>query len=365
MTPERSTQVLDHLASVTGQRDRDSADAALVAALGELLDADRVGLYRIVEEAGQRRWFTQAEWRAGDTGTTADLPGVPIDALTPLAERPIALAVLTSGEQLREPARPASWAEGMQARQPAQPARMAFPLGSPLGPDTALEIVLDDLPEPPAQALLEGVLRVYAHFVRLLGDNERDTLTGLLNRKTFDESFYRLAALTLAGVAEEGLLPGERRHGAVPQRHFLGVVDIDHFKSVNDRFGHLIGDEVLLLLSRLMRQSFRFDDLLFRFGGEEFVVLMRCGSDADASRALERLRRTVAAHDFPQVGRITISVGYTQVGTGDSPNIAFDRADKAVYWAKSHGRDQVCSHAVLVAEGHLAHEAKVGDVELF
>ena len=146
---------------------------------------------------------------------------------------------------------------------------------------------------------------------------------------------------------------------------WLGVIDIDHFKRVNDSFGHLIGDEVLLLLSRLMRASFRFHDRLYRFGGEEFVVLMRCHSDADAAHALERLRHHTEAYGFPQVGRITISIGFTQVVPSDTPSGAFERADKAVYHAKEHGRNRVVGHADLVSRGLLVEEAKTGDVELF
>jgi diguanylate cyclase (GGDEF)-like protein len=144
------------------------------------------------------------------------------------------------------------------------------------------------------------------------------------------------------------------------------VIDIDHFKRVNDGHGHLIGDEVLLLLSRLMRASFRFHDHLFRFGGEEFVVLMRCGTDADASGAFERLRANVERFAFPQVGRITVSVGFSALRPDDTPSAAFERADKAVYWAKQNGRNQVAFHADLVDRGLLA-EASLDnrDAELF
>jgi diguanylate cyclase (GGDEF)-like protein len=114
-----------------------------------------------------------------------------------------------------------------------------------------------------------------------------------------------------------------------------------------------------------MRGSFRFHDRLYRFGGEEFVVLMRCHSDLDAAHALERLRAHTEAYAFPQVGRITISVGFTMVTSGDTPNGAFERADKAVYHAKEHGRNQVIGHADLVAQGLLAGVAKTGEVELF
>jgi len=114
-----------------------------------------------------------------------------------------------------------------------------------------------------------------------------------------------------------------------------------------------------------MRSVFRFHDRLYRFGGEEFVVLMRCGDDADAGVAFERLRTSVMAYPFPQVGTITVSVGYTRLRDGDTPSSAFERADRAVYWAKSHGRNQVCNHAALVASGDVDEGAKVGDVELF
>jgi diguanylate cyclase (GGDEF)-like protein len=210
--------------------------------------------------------------------------------------------------------------------------------------------------------MVGSILRIYRNFQALLDYSERDTLTGLLNRKTFDESFLKATSesTALPVVTADG-----RRHEATNHRHWLGLIDIDHFKSVNDNYGHLIGDEVLLLLSRLMRSSFRFHDRLYRFGGEEFVVLMRCANEQDAALALERMRGNTASYPFPQVGQITISIGFTEVLPGDTPSGAFERADKAVYFAKAHGRNQVQSHAVLVARGDLEDESKIGDVELF
>jgi diguanylate cyclase (GGDEF)-like protein len=208
---------------------------------------------------------------------------------------------------------------------------------------------------------VSSILRIYRNFQGLLDYSERDTLTGLLNRKTFDESFLRVSAQH-QDQAGQHQRPDTRRltpSGAV----FLGVLDIDHFKLVNDTHGHLIGDEVLLLLSRLMRGSFRFHDHLFRFGGEEFVVLMRCASEDDALGAFERLRQNVEKYAFPQVG---VSVGVTELRNGDSPQDAFARADRAVYYAKQNGRNRVAHHAHLVAQGHLEEEAKDNsDAELF
>jgi diguanylate cyclase (GGDEF)-like protein len=212
--------------------------------------------------------------------------------------------------------------------------------------------------------MVGSILRIYRNFQALLDYSERDTLTGLLNRKTFDESFLK-ATSCQESQAVIALRDDGRRHESSLHRYWLGVIDIDHFKRVNDSYGHLIGDEVLLLLSRLMRSSFRFHDRLYRFGGEEFVVLMRCASEQDAALALERMRANTASYPFPQVGQITISIGFTDVKLGDTPSGAFERADKAVYFAKGHGRNQVHSHAELVAHGDLEDESKIGDVELF
>jgi len=216
-----------------------------------------------------------------------------------------------------------------------------------------------------AQRTISSILRIYRNFEALLDYSERDTLTGLLNRKTFDEAFLKM--VSQSGGPEAAAAAGDAAQRRAPaHRHWIGVIDIDHFKRVNDTYGHLIGDEVLLLLSRLMRSSFRFDDRLYRFGGEEFVVLMRCGAEADAAQAFERLRANTERYAFPQVGCITVSVGFTEVRPGDAPSAAFERADKAIYFAKEHGRNQVHNHAALVSSGDLEDDAaKVGGVELF
>jgi diguanylate cyclase (GGDEF)-like protein len=224
-----------------------------------------------------------------------------------------------------------------------------------------VEIVTAEPLSDDIKRLLTGVLRIYRNVQGLLDYSERDTLTGLLNRKSFDETFYKVSSVPAPPVTEQR---GDRRHG-VAATYWLGVVDIDHFKQVNDRFGHLIGDEVLLLLSRVMRSCFRFYDQVYRFGGEEFVVLLRCSGEDDAMAALGRFRTAVSGYVFPQVERITVSVGFTDVRQGDSPNAAVERADRAVYFAKNHGRDQVRCHAALVREGLLEDDKKAGDIDLF
>jgi diguanylate cyclase (GGDEF)-like protein len=145
--------------------------------------------------------------------------------------------------------------------------------------------------------------------------------------------------------------------------YWLAVVDIDHFKRVNDQYGHLIGDEVLLLVAQLMRRAFRHGDRIYRFGGEEFLVLLRCPNTDSARVAFERLRVQIGVHDFPQVGHLTVSIGYTAIHADDTPGLAIERADLALYKAKSEGRDRTIAHADLVLAR--TTDATRGELEFF
>lgn len=341
------SELVDHLAELTGFRDRDILDVTLVGALRDLLHPRVVTIYRCVGEAGHERWITRARLGENDAVATADPVWADVETLPPLDLYPERLQALKG--------------QAMVVTVPGRHSLSLFPVSTDRDVVGVMEIETLEPLSDESRRLVGSILRIYRNFQALLDYSERDTLTGLLNRKTFDESF-------LKATSEPGGVPlaaDGRRHCTASHRHWLGVIDIDHFKSVNDTYGHLIGDEVLLLLSRLMRSSFRFHDRLYRFGGEEFVVLMRCASEQDAALALERMRSNTTSYQFPQVGQITISIGFTEVKPGDTPSAAFERADKAVYFAKSHGRNQVQSHAELVARGHLEDESKIGDVELF
>jgi diguanylate cyclase (GGDEF)-like protein len=217
-----------------------------------------------------------------------------------------------------------------------------------------LEVESSQALEGSALRTIEGIIRIYQNFEGLLDYGEKDALTELLNRKSFDTVFAQAASAQATTVE---LAHPERRNGHAADSFWLAVMDIDFFKHVNDNYGHLIGDEVLLLMARRMRSSFRIHDQLYRFGGEEFVILMRCADAMDAATVLERFRRTVETHSFPQVGTITVSMGFTALRADDTPGGAFDRADKAVYFAKENGRNQVRSYEQLVAAGALVEDA--------
>ena len=118
----------------------------------------------------------------------------------------------------------------------------------------------------------------------------------------------------------------------------------DHFKRVNDTYGHLYGDEVLLHFSRLMEQNFRYKDIPFRFGGEEFVLLLETSGIDDVQPVLDRFRKVVESYDFPGVGKVTVSIGYTKCEQNTLPTTLIDHADKALYFAKENGRNRVVSY---------------------
>jgi diguanylate cyclase (GGDEF)-like protein len=137
------------------------------------------------------------------------------------------------------------------------------------------------------------------------------------------------------------------------------------FKSINDSHGHLFGDEVLLIVSQILKRSFRGADQLFRFGGEEFLIVLDHATPAGAQVALERFRVAVESHTFPQIPRVTISIGYTQILPHDVPTICAERADDALYYAKRNGRNRLCSYEALVTSGDLKTKSSVTEIELF
>jgi diguanylate cyclase (GGDEF)-like protein len=336
------TEFVEHLKALTGTRDRELMALALAATLKQALGSDTgICLWQPVGEGPARAWVSaDLSELAGaqplsSAGVSADVAGMNLlQADLQVLER-----CLASGE-LRHVGR----SDGG--------CLISLPVGISAAPQAVLELSLTRGPSDSELRLMQGIVQIHGNVLALLDYSERDTLTGLLNRKTYDEAFMR-SATARAQSAEDALCC------------VLGVLDIDHFKRVNDGFGHLIGDEVLLLMARLMRASFRHQDGLYRFGGEEFVVLMRCRHAEEAASAFERLRASVEAFAFPQVGSITVSIGYTELRAGDTPAAAFERADQAVYQAKHHGRNRVLSHEALVTAGVLQGQTKVGDVELF
>jgi diguanylate cyclase (GGDEF)-like protein len=210
--------------------------------------------------------------------------------------------------------------------------------------------------------MLSGMLQVYRNYCDLLTDSQTDELTGLPNRKTFEDTISKVYELV---VPYPGPVKDEKRADE-PCMYWLSVIDIDHFKQVNDTYGHLYGDEVLIHISQILNSCFRLDDLLFRFGGEEFVVILRTPSREKCAAALERFRAIVEERSFPGAGRITVSVGVAKMQRETFHITLLDYADQALYHSKRTGRNRVTFFDDMVAEG-LAKKEEVqsGDIELF
>ena len=165
-----------------------------------------------------------------------------------------------------------------------------------------------------------------------------DSLTGVYNRRTFEE------------LAEPQL--SRARRARVPVS--LLMLDLDHFKRVNDTHGHLAGDHVLAAFAGLVRTCLRKEDLLARYGGEEFVVLLPGTSESAAAALAERIREHVASATLRAAGRevrITVSVGLTSEAGDKLPPLEamLARADEALYAAKAKGRNRVVSLAMPLA----------------
>jgi len=178
-----------------------------------------------------------------------------------------------------------------------------------------------------------GLIRIYAiDITQRKRDEEEirilaitDSLTGIANRREFSEILAREVARA-------------KRYG-VPLS--LAMYDLDYFKRVNDTFGHDVGDYVLQAVTGLVKEHIRTTDIVARWGGEEFMVLMP-QSDRQAARdAAEKLRQAIAGHHFNQAGKLTASFGVVAFEPQDDLNSLLKRVDDALYLAKEHGRNRV------------------------
>lgn len=161
---------------------------------------------------------------------------------------------------------------------------------------------------------------------RRLADKARhDEMTGMLNRESFFATLDR----------------SQRKS----DRGALLIIDADHFKSINDRFGHLVGDEALLLIVAALRGGIRSGDVLGRIGGEEFGAFLIGASEAEATRIAERMRQEVELIRFRPDGErtiaLTVSIGGTICGEGATVSELMRRADRRLYSAKNRGRNLV------------------------
>lgn len=178
----------------------------------------------------------------------------------------------------------------------------------------SMRLELDDL-----RRQREGL---HAQFRALEQMSRTDALTGMLNRRALESEFVALR--------ERGL--------------HLALFDLDHFKQINDRFGHAVGDDVLREVGQLFAEALRGIDRAARYGGEEVAILVVGSSDRGALDAIERLRQRIERHNWTHINeglKVTVSGGLTRVLDGESFESAISRADAALYQAKSGGRNTI------------------------
>lgn len=176
------------------------------------------------------------------------------------------------------------------------------------------------------QQLVEYAAALEAKNLELKNLSRRDALTGLHNRMAANEQLRKEFTLM-------------QRTGNVYGLLFL---DIDHFKQINDTYGHAVGDQVLKAIAVILENQLRKTDFVARFGGEEFIVLLPDTAIEGVVTKAEELCASVMAHDFPEVGRVTVSIGVAQGRPQDSDELdAVRRADELLYAAKRNGRNRV------------------------
>ncbi len=357
MSEYTADKIIESIAHVTTQADRELLEASLMSTLFELLKLKRISLYKIISEYGELRCLITTDITEGDL--TFHNPCAPSSQF--LIHQ---ITGLSQCIETREPVFIESTKE--------QPDTYVYPLTNRAGVIISSFVICGEgLSKSANEKLLTGYFQIYRNYACLLDDSEHDTLTGLLNRRTFDRDLERILG--------EWTHPNDqgKEQGSHPQRrhcdeesvgNWLAVIDIDFFKKINDQYGHLYGDEVLLLLANIMRSTFRSYDKLFRFGGEEFVVLLRATSQKGADAALERFRSTMENYDFPQIGSVTVSIGYVEIADQGISAVVLGHADDALYYAKDNGRNRVCFHTELVAQGLLkvsTPEVVESEIELF
>lgn len=345
---QNSPELLDRLVSLTAIRDVELLEFSLLKTLHNLFHPRRLWLARINREGQPQSRMSYGNNSSSHNAHTEDCY---------LDEEPRIAQALKVAQRLRET---------YQTRLADNLFLTILPVISSRNTDLWLLFESKKALARQDLQMIQGFVQIYRNYCELIDDAQRDQLTGLLNRRTFDENINRFIGYAPTHQYRQD---NERRRLPIDDAttsHWLGIMDIDFFKKINDRFGHVYGDEVLLLTAQLMRSSFRDTDLLFRFGGEEFVVITESTDLDGAKQAFERFRQEMACYLFPQIGQVTISTGVSQIVGGTLAHTILDRADQALYYAKGNGRNQVCIYEDLVDQNEITPvQPETGDVELF
>ena len=344
--------ILKKLGSMTAIRDTYLVEQSLLRTLGPLLGVLDTSLYRVDRNGVVLRVLHHS--RIIETQTNgAQRIAERIEEVTNNQDIPDSVRTLLDNVRLL--ARPCS-------RKIENDLLICYPLLGNKEMCGFFVIKRDRELTPVEDAIVHGVLEVFTNYFALLDTSQRDQLTGLLNRYSLEINLDRLWNLLSARLHNDD--DQENRVEHAPQVYWLGIIDIDHFKTINDTYGHIIGDEVLIMVTRLLEGSFRKTDLLYRYGGEEFVAIIAANDLDAATQTFERARKRIDEFQFPQVGHVTISGGFSGADPTVLPQEVINRADSSLYAAKNAGRNIIYHYETLVKNGVLK-EVTSGTIDLF
>ena len=347
-------ELISHIVKISARRDRTEINSAMVDALQDLFHPQKITIYRCY--AGKRKTVAFACAGFGPQGQFLRNAYLPDQRFCqPIERDPLLQRCRKEMSAVLD-----ITADGGH--------RIIFPVICVDEPSYLIDLSLSDEFSADQRIALMGLIEYFGNHIALLDYGESDTLTGLFSRRTFDKHLFELLGNASTDEFKNNPkgVPSRRRCVPDARNHWLAICDIDHFKRVNDNFGHLIGDEVLIMLSQVMRDSFRFDDQLFRFGGEEFIALLQPTNEASALATLERFRADVEKQVFSRVGHVTISIGFSCLLPHDTPADVIDRADEALYYTKRQGRNQLACYEKLITNQQIASkEITKGEVEFF
>jgi diguanylate cyclase (GGDEF)-like protein len=355
--------LIEHIIKLTDHRDRDLLELTLAKALIDLLPIQRIVVAKVASEEGIRRWLDIVSMDARGGGKVVDPLRVDFQTLRPVEDAKDRFHCLESASQVE-----VAWAGEAGPRITYLP---LYPNNAHNDEAGVVEIHSGASLTSEQSQVFEVLHRVFLNMYRLLAYSDRDALTGLLNRKALDHTFYSAVLEEMdhglegeTRVLEADVLPVSERRHRVPPNYWLGTVQVDGFEAIGDKKGPLIAEEVLLLVARIMNNTFRTYDRLYRLGGDQFAVLMHCPNEALVLAAFERFRSNMEKFNFPQVGRVTACAGFTRVTADDSPDTTLERAARAVEYAQHNGPNRVISHGDLERQGLLAELPATGFVEL-
>ncbi len=321
--------ILDSVVQLTEQRQLDSLAESLVSTVSQMLSIDEVCILD-VDKLTKRKGG--------------------LDGQRNVSSASLAVSVKLCIEQRRE----ICFSNGLHQE-------LAVPI---IINDKLTKVLLVSAPLLTEQdrVLLRGFAKVYENYFHIVVESETDSLTNLLNRKAFLPQLYSSVEIACDLLQEQAQASQDADEEL---KLWICIFDIDYFKKINDTFGHLYGDEVLLQVSALMKQVFNPQDLMFRFGGDEFVILPAPRSRRALIELCQEFTQNLAQLQQERLGGIRISMGIVGIDPRVDPGTLLNQADNALYFVKGNGRNQVAFYGQLLAEGKLQRPEIEDDIELF